>query len=271
MSLYDDVSVIAPVPKPWAHDPPRPDLDGFNAKDRIGYNPNYSEPGDRVGHKGTDIGPNWGLQQVPCLAMIDGFCHKSGWLNAGAGYGVELVDKLPTPTVGIRVMHLKNDGLWPAVGDAVAQGQRIGTIGRTGKNVHWVHTHGEVRDLRDGYDPNRPLVEQGIPLDPMDFIVDVPAPPSLVVVNGIMVPVLVEQSKPYARDFQVVKLQGLLNLGKHISLKPGVNFNPKTMLWDGMNGPSTTAGVRSFQTAFDLLADGEVGSQTWGALFEQGE
>lgn len=262
------LDLISPVGGELRHDPPRPEWDGFNARFRIGYNRNYGGPGDPVGHKGTDIGPLPSVFDEPCLAMATGAVHKSGWLNDGAGYGVEMIHPAVNPTHGTRVMHLIHNDLIPEVGKLVVQGERIGTIGRTGKDIKWVHTHAEVRDLRHGYDPNRPLVGQGFPLDLVDFgIFDkTPLPVELVTFETHR-QVLVRQPKPYTVNSEVQLLEDRLNAYGVLDLRPGLNFDRKTLLWDGKFGPSVDAGVREFQSLRGLRVDGEVGETTWASLF----
>ena len=144
---------------------PIPRTDYFNAKGRKGYNPNYSNPGDPAGHKGVDLGAAYGS---PLLASHNAVVHNAGYLNSPAGYGIELIEEGANEWWGTRYLHMPSTGITVTKGQAVTQGQRMGDIGQSGKGTKYPHTHFEIRRLAS-FNPNRHLVGQGTPLDPLSF------------------------------------------------------------------------------------------------------
>ena len=261
------LQLISPVPV-LRYNPPRPLVDVYNAPKRTGYNPNYSEVGDRVGHDGVDIGPPWGVVS-PWVAPIDAKVHNAAWLNSLAGYGVELVTPAEDPVLAMRGLHMAAT-LLVSRGELVAQGQKLGTVSNTAKPLtRWVHTHFWTHWLRDGYDPNVPLIRQGVPVDPLDFGLLEAEDPELELVRiTVDRPVLRRQVKPYVEDPAVQLLQSILNQADVLDLTPGVNFDPDTLLWDGKFGPSTEEAVLRYQLRYDLVEDGIVGAATWAHMLD---
>jgi hypothetical protein len=157
-------------PAPLVDPMPRPHWDYFNAPGRDGYNPNYQNPGDPVGHKGLDIGA---LQGSACVAAHDGVVHYAGFANTAAGYTVEIISdgKVDGYYWGTRYLHLNTT---PSVGkgDRVSRGQRIGSVGRTG-NANYSHVHFEIKRLTT-YSATQEIRVQGVPLDPMSFNIFAP-------------------------------------------------------------------------------------------------
>jgi peptidoglycan hydrolase-like protein with peptidoglycan-binding domain len=140
---------------------------GFNARDRVGYNPNYKNPGDPVGHKGLDL---HALLGADYLAAADGEIGHAGWrwYNWSAGIQIDIVLPFKQGVGGwvIRGLHL--DEVLVKAGDRVKAGQVIGRIGKTGL-ANLPHLHIEVRWLTVPYNPSRDSSGQGIPVDPMRF------------------------------------------------------------------------------------------------------
>ncbi len=259
--------LISPVPV-LRYDPPRSLWDVFNAPKRTGYNKHYDEPGDTVGHKGVDIGPPRGVVS-PWVAPIDAKVHDAAWLNDLAGYGVELIHPAEDPVLLLRGLHMASR-LLIDTGQLVSQGQKLGTVSNTARPLtRWVHTHFEVRWLRDGYDPTLAGVRQGIPLDPIDFGILEHDDPELELVEiTIDRPVLRQQAQPYVEDWWVQQLQGILNQAGVLDLTPGVNFDPRTLEWDGKFGPSTERAVVEYQNRAGLVMDGIVGATTWAHMLD---
>ncbi len=263
-----DFGFISPVPGRLRHDPPRERWDVFNAWGRSRHNPNYKKPGDRVGHKGVDLGPPWGVI-VKCVAPAEGDVHASGWQRGNdlAGNVVEMVHpSFADPEYGTRELHLARAGL-PVRGDHLQQGERIGTISNTAIPLtRWVHTHHEIRYLGGKYDLNVPMVKQGIPLDPLDFGILEKQTELELVEFTIERPLLRVQQPPYTEDPAVQTVQYELNKLDILDMRDGVNYSFATGLYDGKFGPSTEDGVIEFQEMKNLVKDGIVGGVTYVAL-----
>lgn len=268
MTIDYDFGFISPVPV-LRYNPPRALHDVFNAPRRKRYNPNYEKPGDPFGHGGLDIGPPPGVVS-PWLAPAAGLVHNAAWLNDLAGFGVELACPAANPEFGVRGLHMARQ-LLVTRGQLVEQGQPLGTVSNTAKPLtRWVHTHLGIHWLRDGYEPNRPMVRQGVMLDPEDFGILTPAEPELELVTfDVDLPVLRRQFPPYVTDPAVQLAQNQLHLAGVLNLSPGLNFDPATMDWDGKLGPSTEEAIIGFQGAEGLVVDGIVGAVTWEALLER--
>ena len=123
-------------------------------------------------------------------------------------------------------------------GEAIAQGQIIGCMGRTG-NCTGAHLHFGIREMGKWIDPAPFLEENYTPVEEK--------------ANEIPLKTLASG----ARGEQVRALQILLK---------GRGFNGNMHSPDGIFGPNTLGAVKQYQEAADLEPDGVVGPLTWGAL-----
>lgn len=233
---------------------PRPNWDYFHAPLRA------------PGHAGVDL---YARRGTALIASEDGIIHDAGFLNTGAGWGVEIWH--PDREELTRYLHMDEGTPTVTTGQSVLQGDVIGSVGCTGI-CNSPHVHYEIRAVAN-YDPFKSGVSQGTPRDPiaeglLTNQANEQAAPDEQVPVTVTLDVLVEDQSPYdVRDI-VRLLQYSLNAFGMIDLTPGVNFDPVTMKWDGKHGPSTDQGVRDFQVSVGLLDDGVVGAATWTALLD---
>lgn len=236
-------------PLPGMYRPPRPDYDYFHAR-------------LRPHHAGVDL---YAVRDTEILAATPGTVHAGGFLNQGAGWGVELW--YPTGSGGIltRYLHMPTNGPKVFVGDTVEEGQVIGAVGCTGI-CNSPHLHFETRQVND-YDPGVAGVQLGTPLDPLSFGILVPGEGVPVEVT-VLRPVLRRESPPYTAKMPVKELQYLLSLRGFLDMTPGVNYNITNGQYDGKFGPSTETGVKRFQEFKGQNVDGVVGEATWKVLLD---
>lgn len=253
---------------------PRDGWDVFNAKYRAGYNPNYSKPGDAVGHKGPDLASL--VTKCPVVASADGVIRFAGQGSADAGGLIEIFHDGPGAIVYLtRQMHFKLSDILVSKGQSVTKGQVIAYMGMEG-NANYLHTHFEIRisDAANAKTTTTYGSVWGTPLDPEDFGILTGEPTGPELPESVRVTIdrpVLRRVLPYAtvRDSAVAELQGLLAERGHISTAPGVNFDLDKLRFDGLFGPSTDAGVMGFQSAEGLTVDGVVGSNTWLKLLDR--
>lgn len=123
-----------------------------------------------TGHTGFDLAPVPGFREsTPIFAPGDGIVHRVAVFSDGNHF-VEL--RHPIEGVGDFLtifMHLQADQHWSAtdarVGNPISAGERIGTMGNTGKSTG-IHLHFEVR-----FDANRDGVfDRQERVDPFGFV-----------------------------------------------------------------------------------------------------
>lgn len=233
---------------------PRPLYDYFNAPKRKGYNPNY--PNGPAGHKGVDLYANGGTDAVSPDDMEITLAGRR-LLNPSAGIHIEgFSDR------GHRLLHLSQ--VLVSVGDHVSRGDVIGKVGCTGL-CNSPHIHYGLYDLPGGHDPSRTIIAQGIPIDPWPHISSLPEQWVDVTCGR---PMLRQQTPPYITNVHCQEMQHHLNRVGILDLTPGVNYNARTLEWDGKFGPSTKSAVETFQAAQGLTVDGIVGADTWTRLLD---
>lgn len=249
---------------------PRTIYDIFNALKRDGYNPRWEKPGDPAGHEGIDL---YNVLNFPILCAKSGWTTASGFLNPGAGYGVEIY----SPDVvsldyhqlagsdgeGHRYLHMPSDNLVPQIGQWVEQGEVIGRIGLSGM-TRSPHLHFEIRVIK-GYKPYQTIIKQGLSAPPLSYgIMDkeeeqLPQPDAV----SVYWPTLLKgdgyKLKPAYREY-VQRMQYMLALGGYIDTSK-TNF--PNMIPDGMFGPSTREALIAFQIDNNLPADGVCDMDDW--------
>ena len=153
------------MPVPELSFQPSPLYAYFNASRRRGYNPDYEEPGDPVGHKGIDLN---GPHGSPIVSAHPGEVGWAGWGNDGSGNVVAVIEADDGGWWMTRHLHLST---WTVrVGDTVKAGDQIGTVGISAKPiVNSPHDHFEIRWLTQPFNPDIDTVRQGTPLDPVAF------------------------------------------------------------------------------------------------------
>lgn len=232
-----------PAPRLW-HNYPRPYWDYFNAPGRSGYNPDYQNPGDPVGHKGLDLGADEGTDALACLAQT---VHMlvNPITNPSAGHGVEAYTPTDGGAWGFRYLHLVEGSILVAAGDTLETGQRFAQVGRTG-NANYPHIHFECRWLPGGPQPGS-LVSQGIPLDPLSFDLLAITPP-------VDWPTLLHPGDTHPC---VRALRGLLHTLGYLPTQAG----------DTAYGSRVGAAMKRFQKEHPpLIPNGLVGPQTRAAI-----
>jgi len=124
---------------------------------RDGFKTSGFRPPNRPTHNGVDIGADRG---TPIYAVADGTVTfvvnscREGVPSCGGGFGnVIYIDH---PTLGLLTIYAHLQSVEVSSGEQVTRGQRIGTLGSTGRSTG-PHLHFEIR--RDN-----------MPLDPEDFI-----------------------------------------------------------------------------------------------------
>ncbi len=217
-------------------------------------------------HWGVDLASPY---DSPLVATSGGIGHKSGFLNTGAGYGVELwhpdFDGAQDGYIS-RCIHMDRGDPMIAVGEVVKQGQQIGRIGASGI-TSYAHVHFEIRRVIN-YSPTRFGVSQGTPLDPIKMGILEAKPVPHVFQNVLLVlPVLNQASAPYAKDPWVQLLQERLNHRGLID-RSRTNWNSKTKTWDGAHGPSTASAVRRARRLANLPINGSCDADLWDWLFD---
>lgn len=98
-------------------------------------------------HLGIDLGCGWG---TPIVAVESGTVTFAGWDTTGFGNRVDI----DNGTNNWRYAHLETIAVW--YGQAVSQGQYIGSVGSTG-NSTGPHLHLEVWWQGQAVDPLIPL------------------------------------------------------------------------------------------------------------------
>ena len=249
---------INPAPRLWRQ--PRPLYDVHNAPRRKGYNSSWRVVGDWAGHKGVDIASAYG---TVLLATADGIVHRAGWLNSGAGYGVEIWH--PQLSTLSRLIHMNRSGTTVSVGDVVTQGQIVGSVGSAGL-TSYAHVHFEIRQI-DIYQPNLFGVNQGIPMPPIALgIFEEHAPPfeeDEVVTFEVTRRVLRRIRPAVDEDRDVKDLQSALAVRGFITYGPNFKGDGSP---DGLFGPSTEQAVKNFQAFVNLPVTGIVDGATHAAL-----
>ena len=259
---------------------PREIWDTFNASRRAGYNPNYSTVGDPSGHDGEDLKAAYASN---ILSASNSVIHDTDFLNAGAGHGVETVERTDDGFNGEagywawRYLHMIVGSMHHEVGDTVEAGEVIGQIGLTG-STRYPHLHVALKWIPlHEYDSAKGLVSQGVWLNPADYYHRDPQRPDPDPVELVTItirrPVLRITQPPYTKDRAVQDLQHHLNslglmdrTGGVNDRTGGVNYDLRTGDWDGQHGPSTDTSVKEFQTLESLTVDGIVGKATWESL-----
>jgi len=243
---------------------PRIEYDVFNASKRANYNPNWQVPGDPAGHEGNDL---YNVLDFPIRAAKAGWCHASGFLNSGAGYGVEIFspdEDEPLDGEGHRYLHMPKGGPIPRKGDWIDQGQVIGRIGLTGMtrspHLHWGTGYIE------GYRSNRSILAQWKSFPPestgyLDKEPEVPPVPGTAVL--CFWPSLMQgdgyNDNPMYRPL-VKRMQSCLAIEGFIEYGPNFSGDGEP---DGKFGPSTRAAMLSFQRAYDLPEDAVCDMDDW--------
>jgi len=263
------------VPLEYLSFDPRPYYDLFNSKGRLNYNPNWSEPGDPAGHEGNDL---YNILNFYIRAARTGWCTASGWLNGGAGYGVEIYspddtgpmawsDREGTDGEGHRYLHMPSDGPLPKVGDWVHQGDVIGRIGMSGAtrspHLHW------GTGLIKSYNPRTFIINQWLsyPPESTGYLDKKEEPEPTPEGQELYWPTLIKgdgyQKQLDLKEY-VQRMQYMLALDGYIDTGP-VNF--PGMRPDGAFGPSTKEALILFQVDNDLPADGVCDMDDWIILF----
>ncbi len=217
-------------------------------------------------HWGVDIKAPY---DSPLVATSGGLGHKSGFLNAGAGYGVELWHPdFEGALIGYisRAIHMDRGDPMIAVGEVVEQGQQIGVIGASGI-TRYEHVHFEIRRVI-GYRPEVYGVNQGTPLDPIKLGILEAKPVGHAFQNVVLVlPILEQVSAPYAKDPWVQMLQDRLN-ARGLIKRTKTNWDKVTKEWDGALGPDTANGIRRAQRLANLNVTGICDADLWDWLFD---
>ncbi len=232
---------------------PRPLYDYFHA------------PLRQAGHAGVDL---YAERFTPIVASEDGVIHASGFLNRGAGFGVEIWH--PQRAELTRYLHMPKGGPLFTVGASVKQGQDIGVIGCTGI-CNSPHTHYEIRQIGT-YHPEQSGVSQGTPIDPLaEGILTNPPNSDAVIVQPPAEPIDIVGQLPRLEqvwpgdstpNVAVKRLQALLAVAKIIKWEG--NF--RGLGWDGVFGPLTKIAVIAFQNSVGIDASGVVDEETHAAL-----
>ena len=211
----------------------------FNDKDRPGYNPNYHWGDDdiKIGHQGIDIG---GRSGSPLTAMANGYVAAVD-LDPYAGNtaaGVWLATISRCPECGgwfcFRHLHCKIGSVLVKVGQYVARGQQLASIGNTGAN--WYHTH---TDLLHSNDPRANLAGSfgpswGTPYDPIVWGVDKVPPSQLPVPAPTPTP-------PVTEDTMFCKMYDNSPTVKYWQLR--LNRLGANLIVDSKYGPMTQVAV----------------------------
>lgn len=251
---------INPAPRLWRQ--PRPLYDVFNAPKRKGYNRNWRDVGDWAGHKGVDIASAYG---TVLLATADGIVHRAGWLNSGAGYGVEIWH--PQLRTLSRLIHMNRNGPTVQRGDTVVQGQIVGAVGSAGL-TSYAHVHFEIRKIAF-YQENVFAVSQGTPVSPISLGIfvehqeEIPFEEEEVVTFEVTRRVLRRERPATTKDRDVKDLQSALAVRGFIEYGPNFRGDGSP---DGLFGPSTERAVVNFQAFSDIPATGVVDGATHAAL-----
>jgi murein DD-endopeptidase MepM/ murein hydrolase activator NlpD len=257
---------ISPTPEQYRE--PREKYDWFNAELRAGYNPHWNQPGDRSGHDGVDFSSRF---RTPSVAVADGYVHWAGskvLSNPSAGKFVELLHDFRDVGGDLEMSRaLHHDELLVVAGEVVEQGEQIGYVGHTGL-ANYDHVHMGLLRLDGGYNPDKSGIWHSryggaVWLDPrLEGMFGQPVQPPSSLPFPVTRPPVVKFGPPYATDPNVQDLQAMLARRGFLSWE-GNNLNG---VFDGMAGPRTQHGVRSFQTSKQLVASGLVDDATWQAL-----
>lgn len=105
------------------------------------------------GHEGIDI---WERKGQPIIAAAPGTVTRSDYEPA-YGNVIHISHGFDQDGLAVRTVYKHLDSRVVEVGDTVARGQQIGTMGESGLLSALVHLHFEVnRKLRHGWRPNDP-------------------------------------------------------------------------------------------------------------------
>ena len=248
---------------------PRPKWDLFNSHGRDGYNPNWREPGDPAGHEGNDL---YNVLNFDIMCAKAGYCTASGWLNGGAGYGVEIFspDVVSAPLAGQdgdsqRYLHMPKDGPIPQVGDWVEQGQVIGRIGMSGatRSPHLQWGVGKIR----GYNPRKSILAQWLSFPPEStgYLEKEEEPEPTPEAVPVYWPTLTKGDgyktnknyKPLVKRMQsMLAIEGCIEYGPNFA----GDGSP-----DGAYGPSSQRGLEKYQRR-EGLPVGQCDMPTWVSL-----
>lgn len=195
-------------------------------------------PGATRNHKGTDF---TGFTAVKSIAEgeVTHVGTPPGWSGGGTQVWIQHDGYLS------RYLHLKVESHAVRVGQKVAEGQLLGTMGMTG-TASGVHCHLEIVVDHVQVDPvafiSARLTDRG------DSLGARPRPP--------------RGSRPTlrrgARGAAVTRLQR--------TLKAHYPLYASTLVVDGVFGPITLRVVKEFQRRAGLAVDGVVGPRTWAKL-----
>lgn len=259
---------INPTPAMWRQ--PRELHDIFNASKRVGYNPNWQEPGDPSGHDGCDCYSEHGTD---CVATERGPITWAGRkvTNPSAGKFIEaLHDGDGALDEMSRYLHLSE--ILVVKGQIVEQGEVIGKVGCTGQ-CRMAHVHYGLIRLDSGHTPGKSGMWHikfggAVWLDPIaeGILTNQPWEPPIIVPELILAsrPVVANFGPPYKPkgDGDVRDAQADLGARGYLVWEG----NTEDGVWDGKPGPLTHAAVIAFQAAEGLPQTGILDNPTWQRL-----
>ncbi len=122
-----------------------------------GFGPRPDQPaGANFFHRGTDIGAGYGS---PIYAAHAGIVTYAGWFGT-YGYWIEIDDGDGIQT---GYAHIRPGGIFVRVGEQVAAGQNIASVGATGAATG-PHLHFETRQSETAMDAQPFMAARGVPL-----------------------------------------------------------------------------------------------------------